>query len=106
MGSGPYSLGSEILRSAVHAPVPSTVEDVKKYIYVLECEDGEKWGWRGEWLDQFPKFRTLSAEDMSAWNKWIASSDIQAYLQETIVKCQRLSDLSLRASGFARFTSI
>ena len=105
MGSGPYSLGSEILRSAVHAPVPATVEDVKKYIYVLECLDGENWGWRGEWLDQFPKFRTLTNEDRVVWNDWIESRDIQTYLKETIAECQRLSELNHTASDMARFTS-
>jgi hypothetical protein len=48
MVKGPYPLGVEILRSAVHAPVPTTVEEAKKYVYVHECADGEKWGWRGE----------------------------------------------------------
>lgn len=99
MGEGPYILGSEILRSAVYAPVPATIEEVKQYIYVLECEQDEKWGWRGEWLDQFPRYRFLSVEDNIAWNDWVASASTQTYLEETIVECQKLAELNQVATG-------
>ena len=105
MGSGPYPLGSEIIRSAEHAPVPTSVEEAKRYIYVLECEEDEKWGWRGEWLDQFPKYRSLSAKDRAVWDDWVASDGIQEYLEETITECRRLAEVSRIASGMPRFSS-
>jgi hypothetical protein len=105
MGSGPYSPTSTILRSAVHAQVPANVEDVKKFIHVLERVHEEKWGWRGEWLDQFPKYQTLTVEDQVAWDAWIASSNTLSYLQETLVECQKLADLNHAAVGMATFRS-
>ena len=105
MGAGPYTFGAEVLRSAVHAPVPKTIEAVKKYVYVLECEQGDKWGWRGEWLNLFPQFRVLSAEDQTAWDDWVASDSIQSYLEETMFECQKLADLSIVATGMATFVS-
>lgn len=105
MGAGPYKLGQEIIRSAEHAPAPDTEEDVKKYIYVLECEENEKWGWRGEWLDKFPLYRTLSAEDKIAWSAWVESAEIQDYLRETVEICKRLVNDSKNASGIAVFSS-
>lgn len=103
MGKGPYPLGAEILQSAVHAPVPGSIEEVKQYLYVLECEDGDNWGWRGEWLDQFPRYRTLSLEDRKAWDEWVGGSSLRAYLEETIVECQELAKLNDIASGAAHF---
>jgi hypothetical protein len=105
MGPGPYKPGQEIIRSAEHAPAPKTIEEAKKYIYVLESEEDGKWGWRGEWLQQFPSYRTLSAEDVAAWSAWLESSDIQDYLRETVNICQRLADDSRRASGMSVFSS-
>lgn len=105
MGPGPYELCSEILRSAEHAPAPSSIEGVKKFIYILECEDDEKWGWRGEWLEQFPQYRILSPEDQLVWNAWVESEEIQEFLLETLQICGRLANESRSASGFAVFTS-
>ena len=105
MGSGPYPPTATILRSAVHAPVPANVEDVKKFIHVLERVQEEKWGWRGEWLDQFPRYQTLTKEDRVAWDEWIGSTSIQSYRQETVVECQKLADLSHASAGMATFRS-
>ncbi len=105
MGDGPYPPDSEILCSAVHVPVPTTTAEAQKYIYVLECEDGRNWGWRGEWLDKFPRYRRLATEDKAAWANWIASDEVQEYLQETITECQKLADLGRMARGMARFSS-
>ena len=105
VGPAPYRLGSEIIRSAEHAPAPSAIEEVGKFIYVLECESDEKWGWRGEWLDNFPTFRTLSPEDRAAWAEWVESEEIQKYLLETVQICERLAQESRSASGMAVFIS-
>jgi hypothetical protein len=105
MGPGPYCSEATILRSAVHAPVPATVEDVKKFVYVLEPAGGDQWGWRGEWLDQFPRYQTLTSEDRASWDEWVASSSIQSYLQETLTECHKLADLNCISSGMATFRS-
>lgn len=105
MGPGPYQRNSEILQSAEHAPVPTSIEEVKKFVYVLECDENGDWGWEGEWLNEFPKFRKLSSEDAESWISWVESNDIQSYLLETIEKCKRLAELNSKACGFATFSS-
>jgi hypothetical protein len=105
MGPGPYSTASQLLQSAAHAPVPITLEEAKKYVHVLESDNLENWSWRGEWLDQFPRFRTLSPEDRLAWDDWVAGNSTQLFLQETMLECQRLSRLNSIAKGMAMFSS-
>lgn len=60
----PYDGTTEILEDWVHAPVPTTTEEVKQYVYVLyRCSDG-RFQWRGEWLCDFPKEKQLDAADL------------------------------------------
>ena len=101
MGSGPFPEGTEIIQVAQHAPIPRSQDEAKKFIQVLEFIDDTNYVWRGEWLDTFPKFRSLSDEDMIAWKAWVDSKNTKEFLNKTIAECERLAEVSRNAAGYA-----
>ena len=101
IGPGPFSEGTEIIQVAQHAPVPMSPEETKKFIRVLEFIDDTNYVWRGEWLDTFPKFRSLCSEDMIAWKAWVDSKNTKEFLGTTIAECARLAEVSRNVSGHA-----
>ena len=105
MGPGPFPEGTEIIQVAQHAPVPISREEAKKFIQVLEFIDDTNYVWRGEWLDTFSKFQSLSDEDMIAWQAWIESENTKGFLDATIAECMRLAEVSRNVTGHAILSS-
>jgi hypothetical protein len=101
----PFTPGDEIVQLAVHAPVPQSLDGVKQFIHVFQVTDEGKHAWCGEWLHTFPQFVTLTQDDQKAWDEWIATDEIQRYLQAAIMKCEHLASVSANSSGFAKFHS-
>ena len=101
MGPPQYDLNAEVTLIAQHAPVPINREEVKLFIRVLEQDTGGMYAWRGEWLSLFPRHIELDDSDLDAWNAWIDRSETNKFLDDTIAKCQRLAEVSERASGYA-----
>jgi hypothetical protein len=101
MGSAPFDPDGEILQIAEHAAVPKDREGAKRFIRVLEHRNDGKLGWRGEWLSSFPLYTELSIDDLRAWNAWISRPETDRFLDETIAKCKRLSEMSRNAQGYA-----
>ena len=106
MGDPPYVLGGETSLAAVHAPAPVDVADVARFIRVLEQMPNGLYGWRGEWLDTFPRFTPMTDEDRAAWGTWLAEPRMRTFLAEAFETCLRLVDVCRRAQGYARFVDV
>ena len=103
MGPLPYDLINEIEFSIKHSPVPTSREEVRHFIWVVEINDNGGYSWRGEWLSSFPRYIERDKQDLAAWNVWINSSEASKFLDDTITECQRLAEISRHAQGFAVF---
>ena len=62
-------------------------------------ENGD-FGWRGEWLSDFPRYLMLDKLDKIAWETWLSTPDTLAFLDQTIEKCSQLAELSQNAVGY------
>lgn len=106
MGEPPFSLEAEIMQKAEHAPAPRNREEAKRFLRVLEMRDDGKYGWRGEWLSGFPRYTELSNSDFAAWNAWLDRPETARFLDETVAECERLAEVSRRATGYAVLTDV
>ena len=106
MGPAPFDINSTVETMPKHAPAPKSRQEVKHFIYVLELNDDLMYSWGGERLSQFPEFIELDDDDLAAWNAWINRPETDQFLDETIEMCQRLVEVSKRASGHAAFEAV
>ena len=100
MGPPPYDLDKDFVCVADHALVPTSREEVKRFIRVIEIDDNSMYLWRGEWLSLFPHYIELDEHDLAAWNAWIDRPEIDQFLDDTITECQRLAEISRHARGY------
>ena len=100
MGPPPYDPHTEIMQIAEHAKAPSSRAQAKQFIRVLEMLENGNFGWRGEWLSDFPRYLTLDELDKIAWERWLNTPDTLAFLDQTIEKCSQLAELSQNAVGY------
>jgi hypothetical protein len=103
MGSPLFAHDEEVWTTPAHAPVPRDREEAKKFVQILEMAEDGKGVWRGEWLADFPKYRTLSDADLVAWKAWLDRPETYRYLDEVIVRCSRLAKKARNVSGYALF---
>ncbi len=101
----PYDEDSSYLSDWLHAPVPVDTVNVKHYVYVLYRRDDGRFVWRGEWLNQFPRFIEMDEADLSAWNDWLRGEQCQGYLRKVIELCRKQAELNKRCNGLATFTT-
>lgn len=101
----PYDGTTCIVEDWVHAPVPSTTEEVKRYVYVLYLRPDDRFQWRGEWLCNFPQEGQLDAADLIVWNEWIDGEPGQSFLKKVIGICERQAELNKNCSGVVLVTS-
>jgi hypothetical protein len=99
MGLPPFDLDVEVSLMAEHAPVPTSRGDVECFVRVLEMNDDGLYSWCGEWLSSFPQYVELSQKDLAAWYAWINRPETDAFLEETIIECQRLVEVNRGAEG-------
>lgn len=100
----PYDENNSYLQDWVHAPVPGDTEEVKQYLYVLYRRDDGRFVWRGEWLNEFPRFIRLSDADLVAWQEWLDSEACKDFLHKAIERCRSQSELNIHCTGAAFFT--
>jgi hypothetical protein len=101
MGPPPYDINGEGSNVAEHAPVPTTREEAKRFIQVAELNDNGMYAWRGELLYLFPRYTELDDEDLAAWNAWINRPEIDQFIDDFIIECQRLAEVSRHVRGYA-----
>ncbi|MFM9913373.1 MAG: hypothetical protein ACKVN9_07565 [Methylophilaceae bacterium] len=97
----PYDGVSEILEDFVHAPVPKSIEEVKRYVYVLYYKPDGRFQWKGEWLSEFPQPGQLDDADLAAWNIHMNLEGTKGFLQGVIKRCERQAELNRHCSGVA-----
>jgi hypothetical protein len=95
----PYELGKQIVLVLDHAPAPRSRAEMARFIRVVELMPNGLYGWDGETLDTFPRYRTISATDRAAWDAWIADSERQNYLDRQIRRCWRLAERAKHTTG-------
>lgn len=95
----PYEPGANYLQDCVKAPVPETIEEVKHYIQVLYRQDDGSFCWKGEWLDEFPRFCTLDADDQAAWQTWLSGDGNIRFMEQVIEHCRRQAAINSVLNG-------
>jgi hypothetical protein len=101
MGPPPYDINEEGENIAEHAPVPTNREEAKRFIQVAQLNDKGMYAWGGEWLSLFPRYLELDDEDLKFWNAWVNRPEIDQFIDEVIIECQRLEEVSRHARGYA-----
>lgn len=82
-------------------PVPTSREEMAKYIHVvLGLPDGMMY-WQGDFLSDFPYFMQLDETDLVAWREWANSDHVKTFLDETIQKCQAQAAINKECIGHA-----
>lgn len=97
----PFSPEDKFENVPTTAPVPETTESISKYIRVCIGLDNGNMYWRGEMLNDFPKYGSLSKEDTIFWQEWLDTDDVVNFLNSAIQKCKTQSTVNKQASGYA-----
>lgn len=100
MGPPPYDPHAEIMTMPEHAPAPTSREEMGRFIRVMEMRSDGIYAWRGEWLADFPKYRTLDTADANAWKAWLDRPQNQVFLDEAIERCRHMSESARTATGY------
>lgn len=56
--------------------------------------------WRGEWLADFPQYRTLSEADQVAWAAWVNRPEVAADLDQVIERSSQLAEKARNVKGY------
>lgn len=103
----PFTPGQQILRDAVHALVPETVEGLYPYLIVLLTDliTGKIW-WRGDWLDGF--MTTLDSQDLAVLKDWLEQPTAQNFLNNVLETCRAQADYNQKHNNkpFVTFNEI
>lgn len=103
-GPPPFARGEEIWQVPRHAKIPTSREEVARFIRVLErAVDGRYW-WRGDWLSTFPSYSVLSSEDGPAWLAWLSGPEVQTYLDNAIDVCATMAERVREVYGWVGFS--
>ena len=97
----PFTAKDELYRQPQSAPVPLTRDEMKKFVRVIVKEPDGDYFWEGDYLAEFPFFRSLSLEDLAVWNKWLDRPELHDFLDKGIQKCRIQSEINKDASGWA-----
>lgn len=103
MGEPLFDKDEQVWTLPVHAIAPRNRDEVKQFIQILEMAEDGSGVWRGEWLGDFPKYRTLTDADKIAWDAWFKRPEVDAYLDRVIARCSELAVMSKTAQGYAVF---
>ena len=101
MGPPPYDINGEGSSMPQHALVPTTRNEAKQFIQVAELNDSGMYAWGGELLSSFPRYMELDEEDLAAWNDWVNRPETEQFIDDFIIECQRLAEVSRHARGHA-----
>lgn len=82
-----------------NAPVPTTREEMSKFIHVVIGLPNGNMYWQGDFLSDFPFYMQLDQDDLDAWNEWVSSEPVLKFIDETIVECQVQAEVNKDASG-------
>lgn len=86
----PYQRDQEILCDFVHAPVPRSVEEMTRYVDVVEVFSDDQVQLTGIRLDATERPSDWSEEDWHAFEEWRRNEQgtIRAFLERTLARCR------------------
>lgn len=100
MGEPLFDPDKEVLEAFEHAPMPRNRREAAKFARICEMLSDGMAAWRGEWLDDFPKYRTLTADDLAVWENWRGSPEVERFLDEIVELCAQCAEGSRDAAGY------
>lgn len=100
MGPPLFDPEKEVWEAYEHAAVPRNRSEAAKFARVCEILNDGMAAWRGEWLYDFPKYRTLSTSDLADWENWINSPTVERFLDEIIELCKQYAERTRDATGY------
>jgi hypothetical protein len=103
MGPPLFDANRVVLTMPTHALAPQSREEAARFVQILEMAEDGSGVWRGEWLADFPKFRTLSSADKAAWTAWLNRPEVAKYLDEVVARCSQLAEGARNVRGYAIF---
>ena len=103
MGTPLFDKHEQIWTTPAHALAPRNREEAKQFVQILEMAEDGTGNWRGEWLADFPKYRTLSDADKLAWDAWLRTSEVDAYLDQVMQRCSQLAEKARDVRGYPVF---
>jgi hypothetical protein len=89
------------MRQPATAPVPTSREEMIRFIHVMFQKEDGRYYWRGETLDVFPLYSKLSDEDMAAWQEWLATDQVLGFIDQAMIDCQVQAEINKEATGWA-----
>jgi len=76
----------------VQARVPESREEAARYVLVMYYKpDGSNY-WPGEWLAEFKQPESWDDADWEAWQEWLETPPVKAYLDRVIEICRAKSE--------------
>ena len=100
MGLPLFDTEQAVLQAYDHAAVPRNRSEAAKFARVCEMLSDGNAAWPGEWLCDFPRYRSLSADDLSDWENWVKSPTVERFLDEIIELCIQCADKSRDVIGY------
>lgn len=70
---------------------PKTPTEALAHCRLIRIDNDDMKWWNGEYASEFPLFEALSADDLAAWQEWLAAEGTQRFLQSVVDRCQRLA---------------
>lgn len=106
LNAPPYHPEQDILCDIVHAPCPETVEEMERFVEVIEDLGADRTVLVGMTLDQSARPEGWSEEDCAAWNDWRRSPRTLEFLEMALVKCKRQAEANIGRGGPVAFTQV
>src|SRR5258706_1813016 len=103
MGSPLFDKAGQVWTTPAHALAPRNHEEAAQFVQILEMADDGSGVWRGEWLADVTKYRTLSDADKTVWDAWLRRPETSAFLDQVIERCSQLAEKARTVTGYAIF---
>ncbi|MEY2714178.1 MAG: hypothetical protein RIT24_521 [Planctomycetota bacterium] len=106
LNAPPYHPEQEILCDVVHAPCPQTIDEMERFVEVIEDVGVNQTVPIGLTLDQSTCPEGWSAEDCAVWNEWRRSPRTLEFLERAMVKCRQQAEANVVLGGPVTFTHV
>jgi hypothetical protein len=102
----PYEPDADVFCDFAHAPCPTTREEALGLLHVVDLigPDRKEIHWRGYCVAEPEALADLTPEDRAAWDAWVATPKVQAFLDEVVERCRRQAEANRKNPGYMVFT--
>jgi hypothetical protein len=103
----PYEPGADVFCDFVHAPSPTTREEALGLLHVVDLigPDRKEIHWRGDCVAEPEALADLTSEDRAAWDQWIATPEVEAYLDGVLERCRQQAEANRKNPAYMVFSS-